>query len=66
MLWILVSKVDSKMHVFSHFHNEWKTDGERDDENVKIITNKENNDTIQIDLIKESTKNPVDQWGDYH
>ena len=58
--WILVNKVDSKVRIFSYFHNEWKADGGRDDKNVKIITNTKSNGMIQIDLIKESTKNPVD------
>ena len=35
------------MRVFKHFHNEWKADSGRDDKNMKIITNEENNDTIQ-------------------
>ena len=48
MPWILVNKVDSKIHEFSHFHNEWKADGWRDVKNVKIITNEKNNDTIQF------------------
>ena len=50
MPWILVNKVDSKMHVFSDFHNEWKTDVWRDDKNVKIVTNIENDDSIQTDF----------------
>ena len=50
MPWILVNKVDSKVHEFSNFHNEWKIDGGRDDKNVKIITNKEDNDLIQTDF----------------
>ena len=36
------------MHVFKHFHSEWKVDGGRDDKNVKIITNEKNNNTIQF------------------
>ena len=36
------------MHIFKHFRSEWKVDGGRDDKNVKIITNEENNDTIQF------------------
>ena len=43
---ILVNKVDSKMHVFSYFDNEWKTDCRRDGENMKIITNKQDDDAI--------------------
>ena len=58
MLWILVNKVKSKMRVFQHFHNEWKADCGRDDENMKIVANKKNNDTIQF-LIKEPTKNLI-------
>ena len=50
MPWILVNKVDSKMRVFSYFHDEWKADVWRDDKNVKIITNKENDDSIQTDF----------------
>ena len=52
VLRILVNKVESKMHVFKHFHNEWKADSGRDDENMKVVVNKKNNDTIQIDLVK--------------
>ena len=48
--WILVNKVNSKMREFSNFHNEWKTDGGRDDKNVKIVTNVENNESIQTDF----------------
>ena len=36
------------MRVFKHFHNEWKADSGRDDENVKVVANKKNDDTIQI------------------
>ena len=50
VLWILVNKVDSKMHVTSGFHNKWKTDSGRDDKNVIIITDKENDDSIQTDF----------------
>ena len=62
MPWILVNKVKSKVRIFKHFHNEWKVDGRRDDENVKVVVNKKNNDTIQVDLVEEPTKNQVDQW----
>ena len=48
MPWILVSKAESKMRVFQHFHSEWKVDSGRDDESMKIIMNEENNDTIQF------------------
>ena len=48
MPWILVNDVDSKMRVFSYFHNKWKADGGRDDENMKIIVNKQNNDTMHF------------------
>ena len=48
------------MREFSNFHNKWKADSGRDDENMKIIANEKDNDTIQTDLVKESTKNPVD------
>ena len=54
------------MRVFKHFHNEWKVDGRRDDKNVKVVTNKKNNDTIQVDLVEEFTKNQVDQWDSCH
>ena len=40
------------MRVFKHFHSEWKVDGGRDDENMEVVANKKNNDTIQIDLVK--------------
>ena len=60
MPWILVNKVDSKMRVTSGLHNKWKTDCGRDDENMKIVANIENDNALQIFLIKESTKNPVD------
>ena len=46
--WILVNKVYSKMRVFSYFHNEWKTDCGRDDENMKIVANIENDNALQI------------------
>ena len=59
MLQILVNKIKSKIRVFKHFHNKWKADSGRDDENMKIITNEEDNDTIQIDLVKEPTKDQV-------
>ena len=52
MLQILVNKVESKMCVFKHFHDEWKADSGRDDENMKVVANKKNNDTIQIGLVK--------------
>ena len=48
MPWILAKNVDSKVHEFSNFHNEWKTDSRRDDENVKIITNEKNNDALHL------------------
>ena len=48
MLWILVNKVKSKTCVFKHFHSKWKADSGRDDKNVKIVTNEEDNDTIQF------------------
>ena len=48
MPWILVNKVDSKMRVFSDFHNEWKTDGGRDDKNVKVVTNKQDNNVLHF------------------
>ena len=48
MLRILVNKVKSKVRVFKHFHNEWKADSGRDDENMKVIANKKNNDMIQF------------------
>ena len=54
-----MNKVDSKVRKFSDFHNEWNTDGGRDDENMKVITNKEENDLIQF-LVKKPNKNPVD------
>ena len=40
------------MRAFKHFHNEWKADCGRDDKNMKIVTNKKDDDTIQIDLVK--------------
>ena len=58
MPWILVNKVYSKVREFSYFHNEWKADCGRDDKNMKIVANKENNDSIQF-LIKEPTKNLI-------
>ena len=48
--WILVNKVYSKVCEFSNFHNKWKTDIWRDDKNVKIVTNIENNDSLQTDF----------------
>ena len=54
------------MRVASCLYDEWQTDGWRDDKNMKIITNEENNDTIQIDLVKEPTKNQVDQGNSCH
>ena len=48
--WILVNKVYSKVREFSNFHNEWKTDVWRDDKNMKIVTNIENDDSIQTDF----------------
>ena len=54
------------MRVFSYFHDEWKADSGRDDENMKVVANKKNNDTIQIDLVDEPTKNQVDQWDSCH
>ena len=36
------------MRVTSCFHNERKTDGGRNDKNMKITTNVENNDMIQV------------------
>ena len=61
MPWILVNKVYGKMRVASCLYDEWQTDGRRDDKNMKITTNVENDNTFQVDfLIKESTKNPVD------
>ena len=74
MPWILVNKVDSKVHEFSHFHNEWKTNVWRDDKNMKIIPNKQDNNSIHfwIKIIGEDldieypTNNQVYQWGDYH
>ena len=54
------------MRVFKHFHNEWKADSGRDDKNVKVVANKKNNDTIQVDLVEEPTKNQVDQWDSCH
>ena len=47
------------MRVASCLYDEWQTDGWRDDKNMKIASNVENNDTIQIDLIKEPTKNLI-------
>ena len=66
MLQILVNKVESKMCIFKHFHNKWKVDCERDDENLKIITNEKDDDTIQIDSVKEPNKNQVYQWNSCH
>ena len=60
MPWILVNKVYSKMHKFSNFHDKWRTDRWRDNKNVKTITNKENNNAIQANLIKKFTKNQID------
>ena len=40
------------MRVFKHFHNKWKADSGRDDENMKVVVNKKNNDTIQSDLVE--------------
>ena len=48
MPWILVNKVYSKVHEFSNFHNEWKTDSRRDDENMKIVADKQNNDALHL------------------
>ena len=48
MPWILVNKVYSKMCEFSNFHNEWKTDSGRDEENMKIVANIENDNALQI------------------
>ena len=48
MPWILVNKADSKMHVFSDFHNEWKADSGRDDKNVKMIVNKQDDNTLHF------------------
>ena len=45
---ILVNEEKNKMHVFKHFHSEWKVDSGRDNKNMKIIMNKEDNDTIQF------------------
>ena len=59
---ILVNKVESKVRVFNYFHDEWKADCRRDDENMKIIMNEKDNDLIQIDLFKEPTKNQVNKW----
>ena len=44
----LVNKIYSKVRKFSDFHNKWKTDVWRDDKNVKIVTNKENNDALHL------------------
>ena len=48
MLWILINEVDSKMRVPSNFHNEWKTDGGRDDENMKIVADKQNDNALHL------------------
>ena len=66
MLWILVNKVNSKMRITSSFHNEWKAGGGRNDKNVKVAANVKDDNTIQVDLIKEPTKNQVDQGGSCH
>ena len=63
------------MRVFKHFHNEWKADSGRDDENVKIIANKQNNDALHFYLIKiiwkdldveNPTNNQIYSRGDCH
>ena len=48
------------MRGFKHFHNKWKIDSGRDNENVTIISNKKNDNMIQTDLVEESTKNQID------
>ena len=42
------NKAKCKMHVFKHFHNKWKIDSGRDDENVKIAANVKDDNTIQV------------------
>ena len=42
------------MRIFSYFHNEWKADSGREDKNVRIITNIENDDAIQIVFLSKS------------
>ena len=54
------------MRVDSCLYDEWQTDGRRDDKNMKITTNVENDNTIQVDLVKEPTKNQVDQGDSCH
>ena len=54
------------MRKFSHFHNEWKADTGRDDKNMKVITNEKDDDVIQIVLVKEHTKNQVNQLDSCH
>ena len=66
MPWILVNKVNSKMRVSSSFHNEWKTGGGRNDKNMKVAANVKDDNTIQVDLIEEPTKNQVDQGNSCH
>ena len=46
--WILVNKVYSKMRVASCLYDEWQTDGWRDDKNMKIASNVENNDALHL------------------